>query len=119
MTVPNVATSVIDLVARMRREGYSRNRHFDAFASKDAIAARARRVCRFLRSLERDLAALRTNAREGVLRVELRAGGARRLTIEVPAVRVRRVALVSAEEYVLLRDHPDAREALDRAERLA
>jgi hypothetical protein len=120
MSASRVAPGVIELVARMRREGFSRNRHFDAFAGKDAVAARARRVCRYLRSLEHDLATLRRkHAGASRLHVELRGGGARRITIEVPAVRIRRVAEVSAEEYALLREHPEAREVLDSAEHLA
>ena len=32
---------------------------------------------------------------------------------------MRRVAVLSAEEYALLREHPDARAVLDRAETLS
>ena len=107
--------SALELVARMRRDGFSRNRNFDRFA--DAEGARALRVWRYLHSLEQDLAALGPRVGSGVrLRVEPREEGGRRITIEVPGVRSRRVAMVSAEEYELLREHPDARAVLDRAE---
>ena len=48
--------------------------------------------------------------------VEARHEGGRRITIEVPEVRMRRVAIVNAEEYALLREHPDVRALLDTAE---
>lgn len=113
MTVANV----LELVARMRRDAFSRNRNFDAFAEADADARRARRLWRYLRSLEQDLLALGPCIGVGVqLKVEPREEGGRRITIEVPEVRVRRVAVVSAEEYELLREHPDARALLDIAE---
>jgi hypothetical protein len=108
--------SALELVARMRRDGFSRNRNFDAFA-RDAEGARALRVYRYLRSLEQALAAAGPRVGRGVeLRVEPREEGGRRITIEMPEVRIRRIAVVSAEEYELLREHPDARAVLDRAE---
>jgi len=109
--------NVLELVARMRREAFSRNRNFDAFANADADAARARRLWRYLRSLEHDLTS--AGPRVGMrvsLRVEPHGEGGRRIVIEVPEVRIRRVAILSAEEYALLREHPDARAALDVAE---
>jgi hypothetical protein len=113
MTVANV----LELVARMRREAFSRNRNFDAFAQADADAARARRLWRYLRSLEQDLTQAGPRVGLGVqLNVEPRPEGGRRITIEVPDVRLRRVAILTAEEYDLLREHPDARAILDVAE---
>lgn len=113
MTVANV----LELVARMRREAFSRNRNFDAFAQADADAARARRLWRYLRSLEHDLTSAGPRVGLGVhLEVEPRPEGGRRITIEVPDVRLRRIAILSAEEYDLLREHPDARAILDLAE---
>jgi hypothetical protein len=107
-------TSMLELVARMRREAFSRNRNFDAFASADADAARARRLWRFLRSLEQDLA---TVERHGLqITVEPADDGKRRITIWVPQVRLHRTAVLSAEEYALLREHPDARAVLDEVE---
>jgi hypothetical protein len=104
-------TSALELLARMRRDAFSRNRNFDAFAQADADATRARRLWRFLRSLERDLA---TEPRQGVqIAVDSLEDGKRRITIDVPQVRIRRVAILSAEEYALLREHPDARAVLD------
>src|SRR5262245_5805816 len=101
----------------MRREAFSRNRNFDAFASADADAARARRLWRYLRSLEQDLTSAGPRIGMGVnLQVEPRPEGGRRITIEVPEVRLRRIAVLNAEEYELLREHPDARALLDVAE---
>jgi len=109
--------SAIELVKRMRRDAFSRNRNFDAFARADAEGARALRVWRYLRSLERELARVGPHVGTGIeLRVEPREEGGRRITIESPGLRMRRVAVVSAEEYELLREHPDARAVLDRAE---
>ncbi len=97
--------------------GFSRNRNFDAFAHADGDGARARRIWRYLQSLEKDLTQVATRIGEGVqLRVEVREAGGRRITISVPEGRIRRIAVVSAEEYELLREHPDARAVLDRAE---
>jgi hypothetical protein len=108
---------MMELVARMRREAFSRNRNFDAFAGVGEAATRARRLWRYLRSLEHDLGAYAARLGAGVsLRIEPRAEGGRRITIEVPEVRMRRTAFVSAEEYALLRDHPDARRVLDAVE---
>jgi hypothetical protein len=116
LTTVTVA-GVLELVARMRRDAFSRNRNFDAFAKADDDAARARRLWRYLRSLELDLAAY--GGRHGVqLRVEPHGEGGRRVVIEVPQVRMRRVAILTAEEYALLREHPDACAVLDRAEGL-
>jgi hypothetical protein len=113
MTVANV----LELVSRMRRDAFSRNRNFDAFASAESDGPRARRIWRYLRSLEKDLTAAGPRVGLGVhLLVEPRAEGGRRITIEVPEVRMRRVAVVTAEEYQLLREHPDARAVLDAAE---
>lgn len=110
-------TRILELVARMRRDAFSRNRNFEAFASADADGARARRLWRFLRSLERDLEAARAEATSPIrLSVHPHGEDGRRLVIEVPALRLRRVAVLSAEEYRLLREHPEARDALDRAE---
>jgi hypothetical protein len=109
--------SVLELVARMRRDAFSRNRNYDAFARAESEGTRALRVWRYLHSLEKELAEVAPRVGLGVqLRVEARQEGGRRITIEVPEVRVRRVAVVSAEEYELLREHPDARAVLDRAE---
>ena len=108
---------VLELVARMRRDAFSRNRNFDAFASADADAARARRLWRYLRSLEQDLASFAPRVGIGVkVVVEPHGEGGRRLVIEVPEVRMRRVAILTAEEYALLKEHPDACALLDRAE---
>jgi len=110
-------STVLELVARMRRDAFSRNRNFDAFARAEEEGTRARRVWRYLGSLERELVAYGPRVGLGVrLGVETRPEGGRRIVIEVPEVRMRRIALLSAEEYALLREHPDARAVLDRAE---
>ena len=112
MTVANV----LELVARMRRDAFSRNRNFDAFATADADASRARRIWRYLRSIETDLVAAGPRIGSGVqLRVEERDEGGRRITFSVPDLKLTRVAIVSAEEWDLLREHPDARAVLDAA----
>ena len=109
--------SALELVKRMRRDAFSRNRNFDAFARADAEGARALRVWRYLRSLEQDLAAAGPRVGTSVqLKVEPREEGGRRITIEMPGVRMKRVAVLSAEEWELLREHPDARAVLDRAD---
>jgi hypothetical protein len=111
------ASSVLELVARMRRDAFSRNRNFDAFANADADTARARRLWRYLRSLEHDLVA--AGAKQNVsIRVELVDAEKHRITIEVPEVRIRRTAIVSHEELELLREHPDARALLDSVTRM-
>jgi hypothetical protein len=115
------ASSVLELVARMRRDAFSRNRNFDAFANADTDAARARRVWRYLRSLEHDL--IEAGAKRDVsIRVEpvdpSNRDDKHRITIEVPEVRMRRTAIVSHEELELLREHPDARALLDSVTRM-
>ncbi len=108
--------AVLDLVARMRRGAISRNRDFDIFARAEGEAARARRIHRYLRALEKDLADSRARIGNGItLLVERASDGGRRITIEVPEVRMRRTAILSEEEYALLREHPDARALLDSA----
>ena len=108
---------MLELVARMRRDAFSRNRNFDAFARADDEGMLARRLWRYLRSLERELVSYGPRLGLGVrLGIEHRPEGGRRILIEVPEVRMRRVAVLSAEEYALLREHPDARAVLDRAE---
>jgi hypothetical protein len=110
-------SNVLELVARMRRDAFSRNRNFDAFAMADADAARARRLWRYLRSIEQDLTGYGPRIGMGVnLKVEARTDGGRRIIIEVPEVRMHRIAILSAEEYELLREHPDARALLDTVE---
>jgi hypothetical protein len=108
---------VLELVARMRRDAFSRNRNFDAFAAAEEDGARALRLWRWLRSLEQDLAQVGSRYGLGVhIRIEPRDEGGRRIIIEVPEVRMRRVAVVTAEEYALLREHPECRAVLDRAD---
>jgi hypothetical protein len=112
------AVPVLELVARMRREAFSRNRNFDVFERAETEAKHARRIWRYLRSLEADLMANRSRIGSGVnLRVERRADGGRRITIEVPEVRMRRTAILSAEEYALLREHLGTQSLLDSVDR--
>lgn len=108
---------VLDLVSRIRRGAFSRNRNYGEFEDSRGAAARAQRLSRFLRSLERDLGDVAAEGNPAAqLWVEPGERGGRRLVIEVPTLRLRRVAVLSAEEYDLLREHPEARAALDRAE---
>ena len=59
-------TAILELVRRMRRDDFSRNRNYDAFEGADGGATRARRLWRYLRSLERDLAANADRIGDGV-----------------------------------------------------
>src|SRR5512140_2513633 len=104
------APSILDLAVRLRRGELSRNRNFEELAAADGAGERALRLCRFLRSLERDLTRRSPEVR---LAVHPHGDGGRRLVIEVPGLRLRRVATLSAEEYGLLREHPGVRVALD------
>jgi hypothetical protein len=110
-------TTVVELVRRMRRDAFSRNRNFDAFERANGEAKSALRLWRYLRNLEQALAEHAPRIGSGVsMTVEPRPEGGRRITIEVAEVRMRRVANLSAEEYTLLKEHPDARALLDRME---
>lgn len=105
------AARVVELVQRIRREGWSRNRDFDGFA-REALGARALRIDRWLRSLERDV------ARGGdavTVTVEATPHG-KRVTLDVPALHARRVAELSDGEYAILCAHPVAGALLLRAE---
>jgi hypothetical protein len=109
--------AVLDLVAtvgRMRRDAQSRNRNFDAFARAEMAAKGARRLWRYLRSLELDLLANRSRLGNGVnLRIERRTEGGRRIVLEIPEVRMRRTVLLSAEEFAVLVENPEIRHLLD------
>lgn len=110
---------VVEIVRRMRLEAFSRNRNFDAFAAANDETAHARRLWRYLRGLEQTLSAHAPRIGVGVsMRIEMDARGGRRITIEVPEVRMRRVANLSAEEYGLLKEHPAAGPLLERVESL-
>ena len=90
------------IVQRLRqRPGFSRNRHFEAFASPEG--RRALRVHRHLRSLERALG-------EGTPVAVERDGDRVRLVLD--GAGVRRIAFLTAEEFRLLRESPLARAAL-------
>ena len=110
-------SSVLELVARMRRDAFSRNRNFDTFARSAGEGVRARRIWRYLRALEREICAHGPRVGQGVrMQVEPRPEGGRRIVIEVPEVRMRRVAVLDAAEYALLREHAETRDVLDRIE---
>ena len=110
------ASAVLELVARMRTNAFSRNRNFDAFARAETETRHARQIWRYLRALEADLLANRSRIGRGVnLRVERRPDGARRITVEIPEVRLRRTAILSAEEFALLQERPETRELLNSA----
>lgn len=110
---------MLDLVRRMRRDAFSRNRNFEAFARAADDATRARRLWRYLRGLEETLIVHAPRIGQGVrMTVEPRPEGGRRITIEVPEVRMRRVANLTAEEYGLLKEHPSAGPLLEQVEGL-
>ena len=101
----------------MRHDAFSRNRNFEVFARAESEAKPARRLWHYLRALEADLLANRSRIGHGVnLRVERRADGGRRIILEVPEVRMRRTAILNAEEFALLEEHPETRALLDSAE---
>lgn len=104
----------IELVTRMRREAFSRNRNFDSFAAQEH-SVRARRIWRYLNALERELLAF-GRGDTAQIRVETIAEEGKRIIIEVPKVRMRRVALLDSTEYHLLRERDELRALLDAAE---
>ena len=91
------APEVFALVGRLRRGLLSRNRSFGLFLQP--AARRAQRLHRRLRALERDLrapgAAVRLELGEG-------AAGTYRLTLDLPHIRLRRIATLAREELELL-----------------
>ena len=98
---------VYAVVAELRSGRLSRNRNFTAFEAP--TARRAHRVYRRLRALERELCA------PGIaVRVERAHGTSDRfaITLDRPAVRLRRVAYVEGAELALLCEDPRIRERL-------
>lgn len=85
------------LVKRLREEGLSRNRDFDALSQP--IARRARRIDRWLRGLERDL---RRSASVTVTPVDCGA----HIVLAMPALSSRREVVITREELALLARDP-------------
>jgi hypothetical protein len=86
--------SAYELVARMRRDGYSRNRNFGAFV--EARADRARRIFRHLAALEQAL-----GEDDAEVTLERSPRGVR-LQVSFSAIRARREAFLTHEEFALL-----------------
>jgi hypothetical protein len=98
-------TDVYALVRELRESRFPRNRFFDAHASNSG--AEARRVHRFLRAVERDLAR--------AAQIEVNREGARwRVTMRFPSVRLSRVVLLSGDEHAILVENPALARLLTR-----
>jgi hypothetical protein len=90
-------TDVYALVRELRESRLPRNRFFDAHATDSG--AEARRVHRFLRAVEKDLARAE--------QIEVDQEGARwRVTMRFPSVRLSRVVLLSSDEHAILVENP-------------
>ncbi|MEO6950919.1 MAG: hypothetical protein ABI321_03820 [Polyangia bacterium] len=95
---------IYELVRALRAAVLPRNRNFDTYAS--AAGKRARRIHRFLLSVEKDLArAEGVSAKEGV-------GGALELTLLLPALGLRRVVQLDSHARALLLESEQGRERL-------
>jgi hypothetical protein len=95
-------SDVYALVRSIREKRFPRNRYFDEHATPDG--AQARRLCRFLRGIEKDLLA----ADEVV--VERVPGW--RITMRFPAMRLERVVSLSEDEHAILVEDPCIAEKL-------
>jgi len=102
-----VHKSVYAILEALRRGRLSRNRNFAAFS--DPAAKKAQRVHRRLRALERELAAPGIAVR--VERTNV-ATDTFAITLERPAVRLRRIAYVEGVELAFLCEDPRLRERL-------
>jgi len=101
-----VYKGVYAMVEQLRSGRLSRNRNFALFAA--AEARRAQRVHRRLCGLERELALPDT-----AVTIEPAVGTDRfAITLEHPALRLRRVAYVAAEELAFLCEDPRVRARL-------
>ena len=102
------------LVERLRDAGQplSRNRHYDTFANPHG--RRALRISRHLQSLAKDI--VETKQAGGPVRVERQeADGQVLVRLEIIALKARRTAFLSAEEFELLLESHGVREALEAA----
>jgi hypothetical protein len=88
---------VYALVREIREQRFPRNRNFDVYET--AFGAKARRVHRFLRGIEKDL----LNADE--VEVE-HLDGQWRVTMRFPAVRLRRLVCLTDDERAILVEDP-------------
>jgi hypothetical protein len=96
-------SDVYALVRSIRANELPRNRHFDTHAT--AEGAEARRVHRFLRAIERDVETA------NVVRVRRHDNGYT-VVMEFSAVRLRRVVMLTAQEYALLVENERLQERL-------
>lgn len=88
---------VYAIVREIRAERFPRNRNFEAHAR--AESAEARRLCRFLKGVERDLlAAAHVTVR--------RAEAGYLVSMGFPAVRLTREVALADEEHALLAEDP-------------
>ena len=95
---------IYELVRALRGAVLPRNRNFDAYAS--AAGKRARRIHRFLLSVEKDLArAESVTATEG-------ADGALELTLMLPSLGLRRTVQLDRHARTLLLESTQAQERL-------
>lgn len=96
-------SDVYALVRSLRADTWSRNRHFEAHATPSG--AEARRLFRFLRGLERDIA----GADEVVVR---RQGAKYVVRLRFTAVRLDRIVTLPRPEYELLLENDAIAERL-------
>jgi hypothetical protein len=90
-------SDVYALVRSIRQNRLPRNRNFEVHAS--ALGARARRLHRFLRGVERDLrAASAVEVRQNVAGVTV--------VMAFPTVRLSRKVVLTVEEHALLVEDP-------------
>jgi hypothetical protein len=91
-------SDVYALVREIRENRLSRNRNFDALAGASGVEAR--RVHRFLRAVERDLAAA------SEVEVRQTAAGSFSVAMSFPSVRLTRVLSLTEDELRLLSEDP-------------
>jgi hypothetical protein len=106
-------SDVYALVRSIRRAEFSRNRNFDAHAQP--VAIEARRLHRFLRGVERDLAGATAVSVSG----PANDNGAWTITMEFSSVRYSRRVRLSADEYALLVEEERVRRCLAQAAAVA
>ena len=110
---PAAAGELRALVASLRRGLLSRNRNYEQLSG--GVGLEARRLWRFLRSVEKDVRAAdeALACGDASIRQELLGQGHRLITIELPRIGLRRTTRLSAEEYALLVEDEIARRALE------
>jgi len=98
------------IVRSLRARRFPRNRNFEAHQSRASIEAR--RLHRFLRGVERDLAAAE--------RVTVARAPAGRFLVEMrfPSVRLTRAVLLTVDDLALLRETPGIADLLSSGQRM-